>query len=190
MKPSYSKQKIVSVIVALALVFVAIGGNGSQAAKKAIKLNKSSVTIKKGKSITLKATTSKKKAKIKWSTSNKKVATVTQKGKVTGKKPGKAIITAKIKGTSKKATCRVKVQKNNSASTDRKEPGAYDSSGRLVKTWDDLIKDGVFEVEKVHVEVSYFDDDPNKGGMVYYVSGSDMFGLYPKNELYISRRCY
>ncbi len=117
MKLSFNKQKMLSVIVALALVFVAIGGNGSQAAKKAIKLDKSSVTIKKGKSITLKATTSKKKAKIKWSTSNKKVAPVTQKGKVTGKKPGKAIITAKIKGTSKKATCRVKVQKNNSAST-------------------------------------------------------------------------
>ena len=89
----------------------------SSAAKQPIKLNKSKVTIKLGKTYKLKTTTSKKNAKIKWSTSNKKVATVTQKGKVTGKKVGKANITAKIKGTSKKAICKVIVKKSENTSS-------------------------------------------------------------------------
>lgn len=48
-----------------------------------------------------------KKFDVKWSSSNKKVATVTQKGKVTGKARGTATITAKVGKTSYK--CRVTV---------------------------------------------------------------------------------
>lgn len=47
--------------------------------------------------------------KVKWSSSNKKVATVNQKGKVTAKKKGKCTITAKVKG--KKYKCKVTVIK-------------------------------------------------------------------------------
>lgn len=86
---------------------------------KKLKLNKKKLTLKKGKKYTLKLTitstakTSKdkkalKKA-VKWTSSNKKVATVTKSGKVTAKKVGKATITAKLKG--KKVSCTVKVKK-------------------------------------------------------------------------------
>ena len=97
-------RHLLTILMILSLVIGFISPVSSQkyssAAKQPIKLNKSKATIKCGESIKLKATTSKKKAKIKWSTSDKKVASVTQKGKVTGKKAGKATITAIAKFSS------------------------------------------------------------------------------------------
>lgn len=74
-------------------------------AKAKIKLNKTSISLQKGKTYTLKVTGTKKKAK--WSSNKKTIATVTKKGKVTAKKPGTAVITAKI--GKKKYKCKVKV---------------------------------------------------------------------------------
>ena len=51
--------------------------------------------------------------KVTWSSSNKKVAAVSKKGKVTAKKLGTAKITAKVNG--KKYTCTVKVIKPNAS---------------------------------------------------------------------------
>lgn len=77
---------------------------------KSVKLNKKKVTIKRGKSVKLKATMKPKNAtdSLSWKTSNKKVATV-KKGKVTGKSAGKAKITVKTSG-GKKAVCNVTVK--------------------------------------------------------------------------------
>ncbi len=75
-------------------------------AKAKVKLNKTKITLVKGKSTTLKVIGNKKK--IKWSTSNKKIATVNSKGKVTAKKKGAVTITAKI--GSKKYKCKVTVK--------------------------------------------------------------------------------
>lgn len=76
-------------------------------------LNYSEISLKKGKTKTLKASVTPSNAtnkKLKWSTSNKRVATVTQKGKVKGKKAGTATITATTKDGSKlKAMCKVTV---------------------------------------------------------------------------------
>ena len=68
-------------------------------------------TLKKGKSFTIKAklTPSGAEAKIKYSSSNKKIATVNGKGKVTAKKPGTATITVKAGNVTK--TCVVTVKK-------------------------------------------------------------------------------
>ncbi len=80
-----------------------------------IKLNKSSYKLGVGDSITLKATVTSNSAsnpKIKWTTSNKKIATVNQNGKVTGKKVGTATIKVKVTdGTNKTATCKIRVVK-------------------------------------------------------------------------------
>lgn len=98
------------------LVFCMIMGNYTEAAAsskaKSVTLNYSEYTLQKGKSVTLKATVKPKNAKnkkITWSSSNKKVATVTSKGKVAGKKNGTAKITAKVSGTKLKAVCKVTV---------------------------------------------------------------------------------
>lgn len=74
--------------------------------KAAVKLNKTKLTIATGQSSTLKVKNTKKKAK--WSSNNKLVATVTKKGKVTGKAAGKATITAQI--GKKKYKCSVTVK--------------------------------------------------------------------------------
>jgi Bacterial Ig-like domain (group 2) len=71
------------------------------------KLSQTKLTLGKGKSETLSLEGTKQK--IKWSTSNKSIATVTSKGKVTGKKIGTAKITAKV--GDKKYTCTVTVKK-------------------------------------------------------------------------------
>lgn len=72
-----------------------------------IKLNKKEITLEVGKSQTLKITGTKKK--VTWSSNKKSVATVSSTGKVTGKKPGTAVITAKV--DNKKYTCKVTVKK-------------------------------------------------------------------------------
>lgn len=80
-------------------------------AVKSIKLNKTKVTLAKGKKVTLKATVAPSNAtdkNVTFTSSNIKVATVNAKGVVTAKKAGKATITAKA-GT-KKATCKIVVK--------------------------------------------------------------------------------
>ena len=76
-----------------------------------VKLNKTKVTLSKGKSVTLKTTVTPKDTtdKLTFTTSNKKVATVTSKGKVTAKKKGTAVITVKTT-SGKKATCKITVK--------------------------------------------------------------------------------
>ena len=80
-----------------------------------VKLNKTKANLNVGKSLTLKATVTPKKASSKavvWKSSNKKVATVTGKGVVKAKKAGTVKITATAKdGSGKKATCKVTVKK-------------------------------------------------------------------------------
>jgi hypothetical protein len=74
-------------------------------AKTTVKLNTTSVVIRPGKTKTLKVTGTKKK--VTWSSSNKKVATISSTGKVTAKKHGVTTITAQV--GSKKYKCTVKV---------------------------------------------------------------------------------
>lgn len=81
-----------------------------QVKAKSIKLSKTTYTLKKGKKVKLKATILPKKStqkKVVWSTNKKKIATVSKSGVVKAKKNGTTIITAKIKGTSKKAKCKI-----------------------------------------------------------------------------------
>ena len=75
-----------------------------------VKLNKTSLTLKKGKSFQLKAIVTPKKTtdKVTYKTSNKKIVTVTSKGKLVAKKKGKATITVTV--GKKKAVCRVVVK--------------------------------------------------------------------------------
>ncbi len=99
-----------------------------------VKLNKSKVTIKKGKSVDLKVTvtSTKNNPKVTWTSSNKKIAKVDSKGKVTGVSAGKVTITAK--SGDKKDTCVVTVtsastSNSNSISTKGFKKGtSYNSS--------------------------------------------------------------
>ena len=76
-------KRIVAVMLSIMMVFTLVPLSSVNAASKA-KLNKKSATIYVGKTVQLKVNNNKKK--VKWSTSNKKIAIVNKKGKVTGKK--------------------------------------------------------------------------------------------------------
>lgn len=82
----------------------------------AVKLNKSTATLEVGKKLTLKVQNAKKGTKVKWSSSKKEVATVTQKGVVTAKAPGKANIKAVVNKTTLK--CMVTVEEDTAANED------------------------------------------------------------------------
>ena len=77
-------------------------------------INKTKLTVKKGKTATLKVTVAPSSANdksLKWTTSNKNIATVTQKGVVKGIKTGTVTITAAARdGSGKKVTCKITVQ--------------------------------------------------------------------------------
>ena len=75
--------------------------------KPSIKLDKTSLTLTKGASYTLKTTVTGTNKSVSWSSSNSSVASVDKNGKVTAKAKGTATITAKVDGVS--ATCKVTV---------------------------------------------------------------------------------
>lgn len=74
--------------------------------QKKVVLNKKNLSLKRGKKFGLKLKHTRKK--VKWSSSNKSIVSVSKKGVVTAKKRGKAKITASIK--KKKYVCKVTVQ--------------------------------------------------------------------------------
>lgn len=137
-----NKKRIISALLILVMVLTAIPTIGLQAVAangtvlytvvsgkatkkktvkaKKIKLNRSSITLADGKSVKLTYTLTPKKTtqkKVTWSTSNKTVAKVNKNGKVTAVKKGTATITVKVKGTNKKAKCKVTVLCNHKYKT-------------------------------------------------------------------------
>ena len=95
----------------------------------ALKLNKSSSSIYKGKTTTLKATTS-YRTKVTWKSSNSSIATVSSTGDVTGKKAGTAYIYANAYGKSVK--CKVTV-KNPTITLNKSKATAYAGKSYTLK---------------------------------------------------------
>lgn len=101
-----NKTKKVLVIVFTIMLSISMIQLTNVSAATKVKLNKTKVTVYVGKIVTLKLKNNNKKAK--WISSNKKIATVNNKGKVKGKKAGKATITAKV--GRKKYKCKITVK--------------------------------------------------------------------------------
>ena len=105
------KQKIkgfkglLSIVLCLVLIAQGVSVENISAATK-VKINKTKASIYVGKTVQLKVTGTKKK--VTWKSSNKKVATVTSKGKVKGVKKGTTKITATV--SKKKYVCKVTVK--------------------------------------------------------------------------------
>lgn len=87
-----------------------------------IKLNKSSANIYKNESLKLQAIKTGTSKSVTWKSSNTKIATVNSSGKVTGRKAGTAVITAKVNG--KTAQCKIKV-KNPSIKLNKSKASVY-----------------------------------------------------------------
>lgn len=95
------------------------GEKGSKVKVASVSLNVKKKTIAAGESYTLKATikpSSMSDSKLTWTSSNKKVATVSSHGVVTAKKVGTATITVKS-SNGKKATCKITVKASTTKST-------------------------------------------------------------------------
>ena len=93
-----------SLLIILSLMMLSLMSMSTYAAK----LSAKNAVVGVGATTTLKVKGTKKK--VKWSSSNKKIATVNKKGVVKGKKIGKARITAKV--GKKKYICNVTVKEN------------------------------------------------------------------------------
>lgn len=99
--------------------------------KNTFKYNTSKLTLKQGSSKTYKATAY-KKCKVSYSSSNKKVVTVSSKGKIKGLKKGSATVTAKVSYRGKT----VKTFKKKVTVTSKKSPSTNStntSDGTLIK---------------------------------------------------------
>ena len=120
------KQRMLRTVAAILMAAVTLTGNpagGLLNAEKVIaaekkvklpkeKLNKTSITLKKGKKVKLKVKNLSKNAKVKWISSNKLIVTVSR-GNVKAKKAGKAKVTAIITEKGKKTlklSCKVTVK--------------------------------------------------------------------------------
>lgn len=103
-------RKMLAIAIIFALAFGAVQGTQgttAQAAKKVVLIRPKSMLII-GDTMQLTLKNLPKAKKVQWSTSNKKIATVSAKGKVKGKKTGMVKITAKV--GKKKYTCYLKVK--------------------------------------------------------------------------------
>ena len=114
------KKSIITITAVAIMLTLAMPMSAEAARKKAPKLNKTKVTLTITKKKTKPAVQLKVKnaagRKVKWTSSNKKVATVSKKGKIVAKKKGVTMITVKVKG-SKTLRCKVTVKDNRKAVT-------------------------------------------------------------------------
>ena len=116
-------KKVNALAIIAVMLFVSIGAYVNVYAAS-IGLNKKSLTLTVGKTATLKVKGTKKK--VVWSSSNRKIATVTKKGKVKARKKGTATIYAKV--GKKKLKCKVKVKAAPVKDTPLAEYWAADSA--------------------------------------------------------------
>jgi uncharacterized protein YjdB len=112
-------NKILCAFFIFSMLIALIPTTTTQAATK-LKLNKTKVTLCVGQTAKLKLTNS--SSSVTWKSSNKKTATVSKSGKVTGKKVGTCTITAKV--GKKSVKCKVTVAKHNWIKVD--ETGHYE----------------------------------------------------------------
>lgn len=102
------QQKPLSILLAAILLLGLLAIPAGAAGKTEVSLNRLSVTLDIGKSITLEATANPASAKLTWTTDNAAVATVDQSGKVTGVLDGRVRIFATAPDGAK-AVCAVTV---------------------------------------------------------------------------------
>lgn len=105
-------KRVMAFMLALAMVFsILISDNYTitveAASKCVLTISKKNLTLVKGQKETL-VVTGTNGEKVKWTSSNPKVATVSKKGKVTAKKTGKCVVRAKVGKT--KVSCTVEIK--------------------------------------------------------------------------------
>ena len=153
--------------------------------KNAPKISKSSISLTKGKSYDLSVTGTASAPK--WSTSNKKVATIkkvsARKYRVTAKSSGSATIKAKVNG--KTLSCKVTVPKSSSAT--QTAPTNYSSTthssanGKTLSSDKCLLPNGMFDPAKIKPRNS----DYRVGNIIYEMNfcGEDPLDLNLRDQV-------
>ena len=106
------KKRITAGLLMLALT-ISLGQSAE--GRSAASLSRKKLNLTKGSTFTLKVRGVSGKKNIIWKSSKKKVASVTKKGKVTARKQGTAVITAKIKARKFRCKVTVTAKKKHSA---------------------------------------------------------------------------
>lgn len=106
-------KKLLAFVLAFAMIITIYQPSAVYAAKK-LSLSAKTMTLQVGQKKTLKVKNAGKKAKLKWSSNKKSIATVSKKGVVKAVKAGNAVVTCKVttkNGKTTKLTCKVAVKK-------------------------------------------------------------------------------
>ena len=107
-------KKLLAFVLAFAMIITIYQPSAVYAAAKKPGLSAKTMTLQVGQKKTLKVKNAGKKAKLKWSSNKKSIATVSKKGVVKAVKAGNAIVTCKVRtknGKTTKLTCKVAVKK-------------------------------------------------------------------------------
>lgn len=94
-KAAIMKKQLSRLFIGVLLLMILLGSLSVSASAASLKLNKTKVNMTVGTTYELKATVKGATQEVKWSSSDKSIATVTSKGKVKAKKVGKVTIIAK-----------------------------------------------------------------------------------------------
>ncbi len=150
-------RNFIVMAVAFAL-FLGIVNEIQVSAKSSPKLNKKKVTIEVGGTYTLKVTGT--TAKVKWSSTNKKIATV-KNGKVTAKSAGKCTIKAKVSGKTLKCKVTVKAKTGPVADDD----AFYSSVAKMVKKADKNLNVTAMNSKDIHTNRVIVGGEPDLTGI-------------------------
>ena len=159
-------KKVLTVLLSLLVVIGAfVIGAEVPAQAATVKLSKKSVKLEVGKTKKIKVKGTKES--VTWSTSDKKVATVRKKGKITAKGAGECTITAKV--GSKTLTCKVTV-------TAKKSSSKFDSSVKIGEITFPIQKDWMVQQEPT--------EQAGGGFMGGYIAGISSYDeLYTRTSL-------
>lgn len=179
-------RKIAVVLLTVIMCMFIMPAGAYAANTKGITLNKTNIALTEGRSYTLERTvTGFKSATVLWRSSDSTVASVS-KGKITAKKVGNAVITATIKGTDYKATCKVKVKSASSfASLDKFAASDLDKltytsvSAKKSKTYDFAM--GFAGAESVYVDAETTDGSLSMK-MAFNIDGDCSFNFTEEDE--------
>lgn len=103
----------------LVLIGLVWRGETAEAAEK-LRLSQTKVTVTVGESKTISVKNKKKNQALIWSSSQKSVAVVSKKGKITAKAPGQALIRVKVGKSKRTLSCKVTVKAKPEAEESRK----------------------------------------------------------------------
>lgn len=182
------KRMLIALLVACSLLLVApviapVFEDAYTVEAASAKINKTNITIGVGSTYRLKIQNNKKK--VKWSSSNSKVAKVNKNGTVTGLKKGTVTITAKV--GSKKYKCKVKVTKTPTLKANMKK--AYlDKDGDYVV--EGYVKNQTYtKLDSTSIKVTLYDKKGKKLSQTSrYIDYMDARGQWKvKVKIYVGK---